>query len=324
VLQVNDTRLTDVDLKLAQQLALAQLKGASGGVEPDQAAVAKRAVDQMIARTLLQQAAREAKVVVSPAEVNAAFEQQRGAQGIGFEKYLADLGLSERELKRRIEDQLLVRKFVDGQIASSATVTEAQALAFYDANPKKFEHPEEVRLRTILLQVVPNADEMQVNAVKTRAEEARKRVVVGEDMGVVAQAVSEDPSRARGGEIGWVRKGMLLPEVEDTVWALKAGELSPVLRSKVGYHLFLVEDHRAAGRVAFEEVKGRLLEALNSNKLATAVETLVQERQAKASIVALDPVVKAVLEGRPPSLVAAPPIPGRAASETTATSPKTP
>jgi parvulin-like peptidyl-prolyl isomerase len=324
VLLVNDTKLSDQDLKVAMQVAASKMPSPSPGQPPNQGAVMQRAVDQLIARALLLQAAREAKIMVGAADVNAIVEQQRTAQGAAFDGYLKELGLSEREYKSRLEDQLMVRRFVDTKVAPGANVTEAEALAFYDANPAKFDHPEELRVRTILLRVDPNTDDMQANAVKTRAEEARKRLLVGEDMGLVAKAVSEDPSKERGGELGWIRKGMLLPAVEAAVWALKAGELTGILKSPLGYHIFLVEERRAAGRVSFDEVKGRLIEALKSDRLATAVENLVKERRAKATIQALDPGVKAALEGLQPSLVAVPPPTGQPWPGPAATAPKRP
>ncbi len=297
VLKVNDTQLTDTDVSLAEKLVTNQMQGAAPGMPLKPEIVQRHAVDQLIGRTLLLQAAREAKTTVDPVEVAAMIDQQKsGKNAAAFAKYLTDSGLSEQEYTRKVEDQMVVRKFVESTIANKITISDADAKAFYDANPTKFEHPEEIRLRTILVKVDPNADEKQLAAAKERAELARRGVNLGEEMASVARDSSDDPSKARGGDIGWVRKGMLLPELEAPVWAMKPGELSPVIKSSLGFHVFKVEDRRGAGKISFDDVKTRLIPSLKNEKLLAAIEVLVKERWAKAKFEALDPSVKATLD----------------------------
>lgn len=297
VLKVNNTQLTDTDVSLAEKLVTNQMQGAAPGTQVKPEIVLRHAVDQLIGRTLLLQAAREAKTTVEPVEVAAVIDQQKsGKNAAAFDKYLKDSGLSEQDYTRKVEDQMVVRKFVESTIANKITISDTDAKAFYDANPTKFEHPEEVRLRTILVKVDPNADEKQLAAAKERAELARKRVNLGEDMASVARDGSDDPSKARGGDIGWVRKGMLLAELEASVWAMKPGELSPVLKTSLGYHVFKVEDRRIAGKLPFDDVKTRLIANLKNEKLLAAIEVLVKERWATAKLEALDPSVKVTLD----------------------------
>ncbi|MBZ5590223.1 MAG: peptidylprolyl isomerase [Acidobacteriia bacterium] len=297
VLQVNDTQLTDVDLKLAERVVTMQMQSQAQGAQPNQEIVTRHALDQLIGRTVLLQAAHEAKITADPVQVAATLDQQRTRRGAeAFQKYLTDAGLTEQEFTSRIEEQMVIRKFAETVLAGKINVTETDAKTFYDSNAAKFEHPEELKIRTILLKAEPNADEKQAAAAKERAEVTRRRVTLGEDMAKVASEVSDDPSKARGGDVGWVRKGMLLPELEPAVWALKPGQLSEVLKSKYGYHIFKVEDHRVPGRISFDEVKARLTETIKNEKLGAAIEVLVRERSKKANIKALDPTLNAALE----------------------------
>jgi parvulin-like peptidyl-prolyl isomerase len=325
VLRVDDTELTDIDFKLARQVVALQMRRQNPGAEPSQESVMKRAVEQLVRQSLLLEAAHEAMIVAAPAEVAADIDQQRALRGAAaFDAYLASLGLDAQEYRRRVGDQMAVRKFVDTVVARRITVTEADARTFYEANPATFEHPEEVRLRTILLNLEPNTDEKQAAAAKDRAERIRKRLIDGEDMAAVAKEVSDDPSKGQGGDIGWVRKGKLLPELEPAVWALKPGELSAVLKSPLGYHIVKVEEHRGPGRAPFDEVKSLLTDNLRKEKLVAAIETLVKERRANAKIEALDPAVKAALEGLQPRIEARPPTSGGPATGTPPSGPKRP
>jgi len=296
-LKINETQLTDTDIALAEKLVNSQMQAMAPGSPAKPDVVLRHAIDQLIGRTLLLQAAREAKTVVDPVEIAATLDQQKsGKNAAAFEKFLKDSGLTEQDYTRRLEDQMAVKKFVEATIASKISVTDAEAKAFYDANPTKFEHPEEVRLRTILVTVDPKADEKQVEAAKQRAELARRGVNLGEDMAQLAKTTSDDPSKARGGDIGWVRKGMLLPDLEAPVWALKPGELSPVIKSNLGFHIFKMEDRRLAGKFSFEEVKNRLLANLKNERVLEGIETLVRSRRGSAKIEALDPAVKTALD----------------------------
>ncbi len=303
VLRINDTQLTDVDLKLAQHAVASQMRGAP----VTEQVVLKNTIDQLIGRTLLLQAARDAKVTVDPKDVAASIEAQRKQVGgpEAFAKAMADAGLNEQELTRMETDRMVMQKYVETELMSHAEVTETEAKAYFGGHPTEFQHPEQVRLRMILAKVAAGGDEKADAAAKGRAEEARKRVSGGEDFAKVAAEVSEDGSKARGGEVGWVRKGLLLPELEPAVWGLKVGEVTPALKSKFGYHVFKVEDHRQAGTLTFEEVKPTLVPYLKNKKVDDSIQLVVAERKAKAKIEALDPAVKAALEA--PPAPAAPP-----------------
>jgi len=307
VLRVNDTQLTDTDLKLAQQVAATQMQRQNPRVHASPEEVMKRTVDQLIRQTLLLQAAHGANITADPEEVKAEVDQQRTRLGAAtFDTHLAELGLTSQEFAQRIEDQMVVRKFVETTVASKVTVTEWDARNFYESNPASFERPEEVRVRTILFKLDPDADERQVIAAKLRAEDFRRRLVSGEDMAAMATSVSDDTSKENGGEIGWVRQGMLLPELEPGVWALKPGEVSEVLKSKLGYHLFKVEERRIPGKVSFDDVKGKVINIVKNEKVLAALEALVKERRAGAKIEALDPSIKAAVEALQPQREAKP------------------
>ncbi len=336
VLKVNDTLLTDVDLKLATTAVARQMQSVQGAksAPPAEDVVLRHSIDQLIGRTLLAQAAADAKIVADPKEVAAALEEQRKRAGgpEALAKELASLGITEQDLARIEGESEVVRKFIDTQIKSA--VTDVEAKAYYDSHPQEFQHPEQLKLRLVLVALQPGSDEKADAAAKARADEAHKRVLAGEDFAKVAQEVSADTSKARGGDVGWVRKGVLLPELEAPVWALKAGEVSPVLKTKYGYHIFKVDEHRMPGPLPFDEVKPMLVNYLKNGKVDSQVRSIIGERRAKAKIEALDPKVKTALdalvaEQKPAPAKAAAPAPGAAApaapaAKPTADAPKKP
>jgi parvulin-like peptidyl-prolyl isomerase len=312
VLVVNDAKLTDTDLRVAREVVVLQLQREHQGETPSEDAVMERTVDQLIDRTLLLQAARDARVTVDPREVAAGVREQRTRMGdAAFAALLKNLGLDEQDYARRLEEQLVVRKFVDTTLAAGITVSEAEAEAYYASHPAKFDHPEEVRLRRIVLRLAPHGAAADAAATEQRAEEIRKRLLAGESMATLAKSESEGPEKEQGGEVGWVRKGLLPADMEPSVWALKPGEYSGVLRGRGAYEIFKVEERRGPGRYTYDEIKPRLTEVLKDSKLADAVDALVKERRAAAKIEALDPAVKTALEGLEARHAASPPAAGK-------------
>ncbi len=305
VLRVNDTVLTDGDLAMAKRAVAMQMQG----MQATDAIVTRHAVEQLISKTLVLQAALDAKITADPKAVAASIDEQRTQLGgpEGFAKALSAAGLTEQDLVQRETDRMVISKYLETEMAKRAAVSDAEAKAYYDANPKEFAHPEEVKVRMILVKVNPAADQKEEAALKARADEARKRVTGGEDFAKVATEISDDPSKAKGGEIAaWIQKGRMLPDLEGPVWALKPGEVSQVVRSKYGYHIFKMESRRDAGQTSFDEVKPSLVSYLKNHKVDEAIQGVIQERRAKAKIEALDPAVKAALEPLPAPQAAVP------------------
>jgi NifB/MoaA-like Fe-S oxidoreductase len=98
VLRVNDTQLTDVDLKLATATVAQQMQG----MHATDQIVLRHSVDQLVDRTLLLQAASDAKTTVDPKAVAASIEEQRKQAGgpEAFAKELAAIGITEQDLVR--------------------------------------------------------------------------------------------------------------------------------------------------------------------------------------------------------------------------------
>jgi peptidyl-prolyl cis-trans isomerase C len=118
-------------------------------------------------------------------------------------------------------------------------------------------------------------------AAKAKAEEIRAKIAKGADFAELAKAESHDTvSGARGGDLGTFGKGQMVPEFDQAVFAAKAGELTPVVRTQFGYHVIQVQQRDF---VPFEEVREQIEGELRQQKL----DALVQAAQstAKATLV---------------------------------------
>lgn len=318
VLRIGGVEISAGQFKVATS-AIQMARGSS----LDHNSVVRLAVDQLVVREVLVVAAHDAKLAADPAKVQAALEKQRAQDGPErFAKMLADTGLTEAELSQLESKRQLIQAFIDAKIAPSVTVSDQDVRAYYDGHPQQFTRPERFKLRMIVAEIPPNADEAKVNAAKARIDAAHQRVVVGEDFAAVAAEVSDHASKSKGGEVGWVPKGGLPPELESSFADLKPGAAAPPLKTPFGYFIFKVDEKAPASTESFEAVQVRLGKYLKDQKVNEAVQRYAAARSSSMKVEVLDPAIQAALAasgaGQPT------PGPGAQPGGATATAPPAP
>lgn len=294
VVRVNGTPITQAEFDLTREAMAVQMGLDEGSAE----LAARSALDQLIARVLLIEAAREAGIEVPDAVVESEMQQQIAQMGgrEAFQTILVQSGLTEADVRRAQKERMMMMGFLETVVMPQISVSEEAAQAFWAANPDEFRHPEQVRLWTLLVDAAEDMPEAAHAEARKKAETARQRVLDGEEFETVAREVSDDPSKERGGLIGWVRRGLLLPALEEPVFGLGKGELSEVLPSDRGYHLFRVEDRRGDGVYPFEEIREPVKDILRQQRIGEAVNAEIRQRRQRAAIEVLDESLKPLVQ----------------------------
>jgi peptidyl-prolyl cis-trans isomerase SurA len=118
------------------------------------------------------------------------------------------------------------------------------------------------------VQVNPKATAEQIEAARVKAvglmEEARKP---GTNFAELAKKKSEGPSAADGGDLGFFRRGVMVAEFEKAAFTLPVGGISEPIRTKFGWHVLKVEEHKALAAPPLEEVKDQLREKMLRGQL---------------------------------------------------------
>ena len=144
------------------------------------------------------------------------------------------------------------------------TVPEADVEKYYTDHATEFETPRQVRAAHLLVSVPQTGGSEAEDKARAKVADAIKRVKAGQDFGKLAAEISEDPgSKTRGGELGWVKKGEMVPQFEEALFALKQGELTaePV-RTPFGYHAIKVFEIKDESRKPLREVAPSIRERL--------------------------------------------------------------
>jgi len=206
-------------------------------------------LEQMINdKLILIQAEKDTLLEVSTEEMDKAVDQQievlkeRFPSEQAFADELRREGLTERELKRRyrtqIKSQLLMDKLISLKL-SGVGVSTKEIKDFYQAYKDSIpEQKEAARLSHILFSISPSEETW--NSLSKRAEMISNRAKKGEDFASLALLFSDDPTRERGGDLGFFKKGDLLPEFERVALFLNPGEIG-IAKTELGYHIIKME-----------------------------------------------------------------------------------
>ena len=154
---------------------------------------------------------------------------------------------------------------------------------YYQNNKEKFGQPKRVKVRHILIRADAKDAEASAKA-KQKAESIQKEAVGGKDFSQLAKQYSEDPgTKDRGGEIGFITKGMVVPEFEQAAFSMKVGEVSPVIQTPYGFHILKVDDIQEARIEPLEKVKDQVDALLRNRKARDMAYDLADQAYAVAS-----------------------------------------
>ncbi|QGU32944.1 SurA N-terminal domain-containing protein [Thermochromatium tepidum] len=144
-------------------------------------------------------------------------------------------------------------------LSSKVEVSEEDLRQLYESDRARFVQPERREVRHLLLKVEEGADEAKAQAVLDEIQAIRARIQAGESFEELAKTLSQDPgSAAKGGSLGVIESGIMVPAFDQAAFALKVGELSEPVRTPFGYHLIEVTKILPSETKPFEEVREQL------------------------------------------------------------------
>jgi peptidyl-prolyl cis-trans isomerase D len=147
-----------------------------------------------------------------------------------------------------------------------ATVSDAEVEKYYTDHVAEFETPRQVRAAHVLARVPETGGSAGEDKARARIVDVIARAKAGSDFGKLAQEVSEDSATApRGGDLGLVGKGEMVPEFEKALFALKKGEVTPEpVRTPFGFHAIKAMDIQEGGRKPLKEVAAQIKTRLSA------------------------------------------------------------
>ena len=155
--------------------------------------------------------------------------------------------------------------------------TEQQIQQYYNDHKSQYMQPEEVDSRHILISVGPKAAPQQVSAAQAKAESILKQLKNGANFAQMAKKYSEDPgSKDKGGELGFVQRGTMVPTFDNAIFTQPIGALT-IVKSEFGFHIVQVEARHPAHQQALNEVLPEIQATLIQQQTAAAESQYAQQ-----------------------------------------------
>ena len=198
-------------------------------------------------------------------------------------------GMSIEDFRRGMERQMLVNQIQQIEIMSKVTLTQTEARQYYDENVEEFTNPPTVTMREILVRVTPGIGGT-VNAfaeglAETKIEDARQRILDGEEFSLVAVAMSDAASKANGGLVGPLDLVFINEAVAEIVTGMEVGELSPAIRTAAGYQMFELVEFTESEPRPFDEVRDQIGNSVFSDRRVTEYLSYLDGLREEADIV---------------------------------------
>src|SRR5271165_145258 len=221
-----------------------------------------------------------------------------------LEKAAEAQGASYEDFKQNLRNQIVTQRVIGQEVGSHLAMNKEEEKRFYEQHRAEMERPEQVRLSEILIAPKtpakpavggeagktgpptpsPAEAEAALAAAEAKALDVLEQLHKGAKFEDLAKKYSDGPSAKDGGDLSYFKRGTLSKELEDKVFALKAGEVTDVIRTKQGYVILQASEHRMAGIPTLKEVEPRIQDALYMQKLQPALRAYLATLREEAFI----------------------------------------
>lgn len=270
LLKVNDREVSydEFQERFAKSLPQDQQLG------PEEQAELERAfLVRIVDRELTLAEGERLDVSLTGAELAAAEAEARS--GYPEEEFHAGLkarGLDEKSWRRELQESLLMEKVVRLTVYDKIEVSDDEVAAYYLEHAEEFAQPEQIRVRQILV-----ADEAEGQRLLTELR-------AGADFADLARRHSLSPDGEVGGDLGFFAPGEMPPEIDTAVWGMAAMDLSGLVKSEYGYHLFQFLERRPALQLSLEDARGKIRTRLREHAEEEAYQEWLRGLRERAAI----------------------------------------
>ncbi len=207
---------TAIKLQEIEKVIKQQAQGEETKFSPLELAQARlQVLEQLIQQEVMFQKAQKEETIPNDGEVTAELNNRKTSSGISkeeFEKKLKEAGMTEEDLKAQIKKDLAIKKLFDKVTGKVEPPSNTEIEAFYNGNKDSFVKKRGVRLATIVVDPTNSGQgdaTTDEESAKRKLEEIAKRLNSNVDFATVASELSEDPSRLRKGDLGYITEEQL-------------------------------------------------------------------------------------------------------------------
>ena len=197
----------------------------------------------------------QAKIQPSDSELSAYFEKNKG-------RYVVP--------ERRTLDYAMLDL---GQLRQRAQISDDDLKVYYQSHVESYKLQDRALVSHILFKTIGKTD-AEVAEIKKKAEDVLEKAKHGAKFADLAKQYSEDTTKDKGGDLGWIVRGQTVPEFEAAAFSLPKGSISDLVKTQYGFHIIQVNDRQTARTQTLDEVKPTILAQLQQEKAEALGESI--------------------------------------------------
>lgn len=230
----------------------------------------QKSISFLVEKKLQLQIAKKKGIFIQASEVSSALDDIKRVNSFKSDKELEDAlskdGNSLEEYKREITEQLTLLKLLNMEIKSKITVNDKELEGYYSLNRKLFSLPEQIRVGYIYIPINAS-DPVETNQrTQKMITEILSDLKGGITFSEIINRYSKNPQIHVIEDLGYVKKGELLQELDTVAFNLKGGEISDVISTPAGFYIIKILDKKETEYKPFNEVKDTVSEGLFQDK----------------------------------------------------------
>ena len=294
VLRVNERIATSFDYNSERAERFEAIQQADSLTEERKqellAVLGETVMKDIFEQLLMLSRADQLKIQLSPSDIDEAVERTKENFGIQtqaeFKAALASSGMTEERLRARLEKTLLTQRVMGQEVYSRVSIEEEDLRRYYQAHAEEFQVPQRLSLREV---VVLESSGLKDEDLALLAEEIRQQLSTGRDIEEVVEPYHEEGVSSDVVDLGWVEVGDLNQELEEAVWGLESGGVSPAVEARGGLHIVVVAERQEARLLEFLEVQDQIFSIEQGRLMQDEMAKYIEELKNNSYIVANPP-----------------------------------
>ena len=310
VAEVNGDGILRKQFEAEVERNLTRYQGSGGELPPIvQTRIRESVLRRMIDDKIIEQKAKDLGVRVTDEELDAKFKEykERFRSQEDFDDHLERSGNTAENVRDDVKRNLLRDRVVE-KLSGTVDVDDDELRRYYDDNLNRFTEQEQVKASRILIRVASNATPAEKKAAQREARDILVELKRGADFAALAKEKSKGPEAVNGGDLGFIPRGLMTPELDLAAFGspprpstpvpagtkpvqsaapargLEVGEMSDVVETALGYEIIKVTEKKPERVRPFDEAKEDIRTSVMSRKRTNARRDVLRAIKTEAKI----------------------------------------
>jgi len=277
---VNEDVVTRQELDDAIKIATERLQ-LQGVQIPDQSTLQNQVLESIITKRIQLQHAQDVGLSVSESEIDETIRRIADDNKLSLPEFYAALdkdGISYKKFRNEITDEMIMARLKEREVKHQVNVTEGEVDNFLRTQETSAVGNDEYRLAHILVLITESMNSSQIQQRSERATQALEKLKAGVDFSKVAAEFSDAADASKGGIIEWRPISQMGPKFAEMLAPLQPGELTPIVQSPSGFHIFKLLGRRV------QETQTVIIDQTHARHILIKINELTSEHEAKLKI----------------------------------------